>query len=1085
MSDPAGQVPARPIAWRIASFAHWVAHHTGAIALALVVMLATGFGALAWRLSQGPLPSPFLAHWLEQAVSADHRPTVVHVGAASLAWNGFTDGVDSPLVIRVTDLTATDAAGRTVMSVPSAQAALSVPQLLLGRLRPTEVTIDRPELRIRHAADGAISLDLGGPPAAPNTDVAANPGNSLLAEMAQPARTDRTPAARPAAAPLERLSHLRRLLITDAHVTVADQRLGVTWQAARATIDMRRQASGAVVGTADALLALGSQQARLTLRADLAAGATETRFTAKLDDITPAALANEAPALHRLDALDAPVTLTASGTLGPGLELREGRLDARVGAGLLRLGGDPIRLHGLHLVVSGSQTHPVLDELRLSVAADPAATPTVIAATGSAMRDDTGWRSDLSLTIDQMAFADLSALWPPIQTSGARTWLTQNLTAGTAHDGRVHVGLTAPPDLSDITLASATGTLQAEDATVHWLRPVPPAEHVNATLRILDPDTLDIEFTGGRQHSSLPATAAARPPSGLELRHGGMRITGIVHPHQFGVIDTDLAGSLPELVALLREKRLHLLDKHPVAVKDPQGQATVKLNVRLPLEDRVTIDDIAIRVAAHLDAVHLAGVAAGRDLDQGVLDITANNDGMTVQGHAQVAGFDSQLGMEMDFKSGPPSQITQKVTATGRARAAQLARIGLDAGTVLAGTVGLQVTYQQRRDSQGDLSLAVDMTDAALTALILDWRKPAGSPAHAAFHALLDHDRLVGVDHLSVKAEGLSAEGRAEYADGKPAVLRLDHMVLGRSDASGSIRFAAQPGEPIRIDMTGRQVDLSARFSHHESPRAPPPDAPAKVDAGTPYVIDAHFARALMGRGQTVSALTLHAENDGRLFQRARLDGRADPGAAFRFDITPERGGRRLSATSADAGQLLRALDIMDGMEGGRLSINARFADTQPGRPLGGMLTVRDFRLRNVPFMARLLQGLTLYGLVTLVNGPGLEFGRMEAPFSLSNDVLSLGESRMFNAALGLTARGTIDINADSAELTGTIVPAYFFNSLLGRVPLVGQLFSPERGSGLFAANYSVRGRLADPTVSINPLSALTPGFLRNVFGMF
>jgi hypothetical protein len=109
----------------------------------------------------------------------------------------------------------------------------------------------------------------------------------------------------------------------------------------------------------------------------------------------------------------------------------------------------------------------------------------------------------------------------------------------------------------------------------------------------------------------------------------------------------------------------------------------------------------------------------------------------------------------------------------------------------------------------------------------------------------------------------------------------------------------------------------------------------------------------------------------------------------------------------------------------------------------------------------------------------------MEAPFSLSNDVLSLGESRMFNAALGLTARGTIDINADTAELTGTIVPAYFFNSLLGRMPLVGQLFSPERGSGLFAANYSVRGALADPTVSINPLSALTPGFLRNVFGMF
>ncbi|MBV8398709.1 MAG: hypothetical protein JOZ17_08205, partial [Acetobacteraceae bacterium] len=70
-------------------------------------------------------------------------------------------------------------------------------------------------------------------------------------------------------------------------------------------------------------------------------------------------------------------------------------------------------------------------------------------------------------------------------------------------------------------------------------------------------------------------------------------------------------------------------------------------------------------------------------------------------------------------------------------------------------------------------------------------------------------------------------------------------------------------------------------------------------------------------------------------------------------------------------------------------------------------------------------------------------------------------------------------------DLEGTIVPAYFFNSLLGRVPLVGKLFSPEQGGGVFAARYTVRGPLADPQVSVNPLSALTPGFLRGLFGTF
>ena len=69
-------------------------------------------------------------------------------------------------------------------------------------------------------------------------------------------------------------------------------------------------------------------------------------------------------------------------------------------------------------------------------------------------------------------------------------------------------------------------------------------------------------------------------------------------------------------------------------------------------------------------------------------------------------------------------------------------------------------------------------------------------------------------------------------------------------------------------------------------------------------------------------------------------------------------------------------------------------------------------------------------------------------------------------------------------DVEGTVVPAYFFNQLLGNIPLVGRLFSPERGGGVFAATYRLRGPSADPTVTLNPLAALTPGFLRGVFGL-
>jgi hypothetical protein len=137
------------------------------------------------------------------------------------------------------------------------------------------------------------------------------------------------------------------------------------------------------------------------------------------------------------------------------------------------------------------------------------------------------------------------------------------------------------------------------------------------------------------------------------------------------------------------------------------------------------------------------------------------------------------------------------------------------------------------------------------------------------------------------------------------------------------------------------------------------------------------------------------------------------------------------------------------------------------------------------PALGKLLQAMTLYGLVEVLQGPGLGFTRAVAPFRLTEDALEVTDARAFSPSLGLTMKGRLNLDAQTIDVQGTIVPAYFFNSLLGNIPLVGKLFSPERGGGVFAASYTLRGPLADPDVFVNPLTALTPGFLRGLFGLF
>jgi hypothetical protein len=55
-------------------------------------------------------------------------------------------------------------------------------------------------------------------------------------------------------------------------------------------------------------------------------------------------------------------------------------------------------------------------------------------------------------------------------------------------------------------------------------------------------------------------------------------------------------------------------------------------------------------------------------------------------------------------------------------------------------------------------------------------------------------------------------------------------------------------------------------------------------------------------------------------------------------------------------------------------------------------------------------------------------------------------------------------------------------NTVLGNIQLIGSLLMGGAGEGIFGANFRIAGPIAVPGVSVNPLSALAPGFLRKLF---
>jgi hypothetical protein len=131
--------------------------------------------------------------------------------------------------------------------------------------------------------------------------------------------------------------------------------------------------------------------------------------------------------------------------------------------------------------------------------------------------------------------------------------------------------------------------------------------------------------------------------------------------------------------------------------------------------------------------------------------------------------------------------------------------------------------------------------------------------------------------------------------------------------------------------------------------------------------------------------------------------------------------------------------------------------------------------------MARLLALPSLTGFASTLSGSGLPFSTLRGDFVYTGNRLTLERLLAFGEALGITANGSVDLDRDWLDLQGTVAPAYLLNSIIGNVPIIGPLLGGG-SQGLFAANFRLDGPTAEPRVMVNPLSALAPGFLRQLF---
>lgn len=147
---------------RLAALQRWLAGERWVKRLAVVlglllVIFASCFGALWWRLGAGPINLDVATPWLAAAIEDNigHGNTV-EVGGTQIERAGRIR-----IAVRIRDIVVRDRDHAVVASAPKAEVKLSGAALLMGRLRAESLNLVDAELAIRITPDGYVTVSAG------------------------------------------------------------------------------------------------------------------------------------------------------------------------------------------------------------------------------------------------------------------------------------------------------------------------------------------------------------------------------------------------------------------------------------------------------------------------------------------------------------------------------------------------------------------------------------------------------------------------------------------------------------------------------------------------------------------------------------------------------------------------------------------------------------------------------------------------------------------------------------------------------------------------------------------------------------
>jgi len=175
-----------------------------------------------------------------------------------------------------------------------------------------------------------------------------------------------------------------------------------------------------------------------------------------------------------------------------------------------------------------------------------------------------------------------------------------------------------------------------------------------------------------------------------------------------------------------------------------------------------------------------------------------------------------------------------------------------------------------------------------------------------------------------------------------------------------------------------------------------------------------------------------------------------------------------------EPGPFIKNYKFIKGFTKGKLS----YGSIEKNNETKANLKIYDFKVQDVPVLAKLLTLASLQGIADLLTGEGIRFNEFEMNYQSKHSLTNINEMYAIGPAISILMEGYIEKNK-LTSLRGTLVPATTINKTISKIPLLGDILVGKKvGEGVFGVSFKIKGPPKDLKTSVNPIKTLTPRFI-------